>query len=96
MHFDTLTPEYRSFINSPTYKAPAGESWEEVNARAKDFFRDKLTEEGVYMCISHGGLICAMTYYIGMQDAISNCSLVGLKIEQNEPVKIEFAWDLNK
>ena len=49
-------------------------------------------EEGTYMCVSHGGVICALSYHIGLKDLIPNASGVCFKLKGKTPEKIEFVW----
>ncbi|CAG9316568.1 unnamed protein product [Blepharisma stoltei] len=90
-HFDTM-PELQATVNSPTYQAPNGESWVMVKNRAVKFFKEKLAEDGVYLCVSHGGLICTLTIPLGHTDAVSNASIVGIELKNGVPEKVEFSW----
>jgi len=91
-HFDSMTQEMKGLINHPEYHAPKGESWPMVMSRAKSFFADSCSADGVYLCFSHGGLVCALTYYIGLKEALSNCSAVALRLDESEPKEIDFVW----
>ena len=61
-HYDTLPQDRRDLINSPKYIAPNGEGWEQVGKRVLDFYSEKISQDGVHLCVSHGGLICSLTY----------------------------------
>lgn len=90
-HFDTM-PELQNIINSPTYHAPNGESWAMVKRRALNFFEDRITEDGVYMCVTHGGLICTLTIPLGETEMMSNASIAGIVLKEGLPSKVEFLW----
>ena len=64
-HFDT-NPEIGEAINTMKYHAPNGESWEMVKRRFISFFKEKFREKGVYLCYTHGGAICSLTYDLGI------------------------------
>lgn len=93
-HFDTLGDELKLNINSPEYISPNGESWEQVNRRAEDFLREKGTQQGVYMCVSHGGTICRLSYFLGFTDALPNGGVLALRLVEGKPRELEFVWKM--
>jgi hypothetical protein len=42
---------------------------------------------GTYLLFTHGGLICTQSYPLGIKDMISNCSVLGLKVNKNENLR---------
>jgi hypothetical protein len=35
---------------------------------------------GHHLVYTHGGLICALTYALGLQEVVPNCSVVGVEL----------------
>ena len=48
--------------------------------------------------IYNKGVICTLTYELGLKDVVSNCSAVGLELDQDtlEPTGINFHWTYPK
>ena len=90
-HFDTLPEEIRKDINSMDYQAPNGENWRMVSKRAQNFFTEKCAADGLYLCFTHGGLICSLTHPLGLTDVLSNGSAAGIHLEPHE-IKLLFTW----
>ncbi len=54
-----------------------------------NFFKD--LKDGNHLCYTHGGLICALTWYIGSTECPSNCSVTGISLDKNSnPEKMLF------
>lgn len=51
-------------INHIDYVAKDGEGWHDVRKRVIDYMGS--LEDGNYLVYSHGGLMCALTWYIGI------------------------------
>jgi broad specificity phosphatase PhoE len=90
-HFDSMPEELRDEINSMKYQAPKGENWSMVNRRALNFFKEKCEQQGTYVCSTHGGLICTLTYPFGVVDVLPNASIAGLSLAGPQ-MKLEFTW----
>jgi broad specificity phosphatase PhoE len=88
-HFDSMSEEFRNKINSMEYHAPNGESWAMVRRRALKFLQSKGT--GNHFIVSHGGLICTLTYGLGLTDVLPNASVAGLKMDGE--LKLDFTWN---
>lgn len=87
-----MSQEEKKRINSIDYKAPNGESWEDVRVRAKSFLREK--GEGSKLVFTHGGLICSLTYSLGLEDMITCGSCVGVRVDRTgEPKEVVFQWE---
>ncbi len=89
-------------MNSIEYKAPKGESWYDVRNRVQSSFYENLKENGTYLAFTHGGLICSITWDLGLQEVISNCSVIGLQLikhpdmNQLKPSSILFQWNYDE
>ncbi|EAR88600.1 histidine phosphatase family (branch protein 1) (macronuclear) [Tetrahymena thermophila SB210] len=96
IHFDSLSQERKDLINNIEFKAVDGESWHDTRKRAIQFF-GKLPE-GNHLVFTHGGLMCSLTWYLGLQNTLPNGSLVALQLDPktNEPNKIIFDWSYPK
>lgn len=91
-HYDSMTPEQQAIFNEMTYQAPEGESWTMVQSRAKQFIRERCTEQGVYLVFCHGGLICTLTHPFGDKELLSGCSAVGFTVKAGELTDMKFRW----
>lgn len=60
------------------YKPPNGETWPEARQRAIGYMSK--FEPGHHFVMAHGGLICALTYHLGVTSVIPNCSMVCAKM----------------
>ena len=89
-HFDSMSEEMRNMVNSMDYQAPNGESWKMVKRRALKFLETK--EDGNHFCVSHGGLICTLTYDLGFTDVIPNASIAAFSMN-GQKISLEFTWD---
>mmetsp|Transcript_4802 Transcript_4802/g.8959 ORF Transcript_4802/g.8959 Transcript_4802/m.8959 type:complete len:225 (+) Transcript_4802:170-844(+) len=92
-HFDSMPEDRKAQFNQMTYVAPNGEGWLMVRRRVHAFFKEKMKEPGVYICYTHGGLMCSLTYELGLKEVVSNCSVVGLQLDNGVPSKMEFKWE---
>jgi broad specificity phosphatase PhoE len=72
--------------NDMNYVAPGGEGWLMVRRRSQQFFSENLKESGVYLCYTHGGLMCTLTYDLGIKDVLPNCSIVALSLKEADLV----------
>lgn len=87
---------FGSSINDISFKAPNGESWEETKARCLGLL-DTL-DFGNYLMFSHAGLICTLTWDLGIQDVIPTASAIGLSYDKSKR-KIDeklFLWTFPK
>lgn len=91
-HFDTWPQELKDSLNSMGYVAPNGESWLQTRERALHFMKESFKNEGVYLCFTHGGLMCSLSYEFGIKDILPNCSVIALKLEDGKPKDLEFSW----
>mmetsp|Transcript_34117 Transcript_34117/g.39763 ORF Transcript_34117/g.39763 Transcript_34117/m.39763 type:complete len:209 (-) Transcript_34117:108-734(-) len=92
-HFDSLTETEKERFNSLDFVAKEGESWMDVRKRSRAFFAS--LKPGKQLIFTHGGLICANTYDLGLQDNLGNCSCAALKVDdKGVPVDILFKWEL--
>jgi len=73
------------------YQAPQGENWQMVSKRAYKFLNDKCLDDGLYLCVTHGGLICALTYPLGIIDVLPNSSIAGISIT-GDNTEVDFTW----
>lgn len=50
--------------------------------------------EGHHLICTHGGLMCALTYELGLKHVVANCSVVGIELcpEKKELTKLNFIW----
>ena len=64
-------------ISSLKYKPPNGETWPEARQRAIDYFSS--LNEGHYLIGTHGGLMCALTYHLGIKYVLPNCSIISVE-----------------
>ncbi|EGR29434.1 hypothetical protein IMG5_155840 [Ichthyophthirius multifiliis] len=96
IHFDSLSEQRKQLVNNIDFKAIEGESWHDARKRAIQFFQ-KLPL-GNHLVFTHGGLMCSLTWYIGIQDAYPNCSAIAIELdnENSEPKKIIFDWKFPK
>ena len=80
-------------IDNIGYKAPKGESWLEVQARALKFF-ESLSPASTFLIFTHGGLICSLTYDFGYEDVPGCGDVTGVVFnEQTKQIeKVEFQW----
>ncbi|CAD8100270.1 unnamed protein product [Paramecium sonneborni] len=94
--YSMLDQETKDTIFTLQYQAPGGESWVQACERAMQLVKEKCNQNGTYLMFSHGGLICTITYYLGLQNSIGNCSCVGLEYdkEKNEMKQIQFKWEM--
>lgn len=87
-----MSADEKKRINSIDYRAPNGESWDDVRARAKSFLREK--GDGSKLVFTHGGLICSLTFSLGLEDIITCGSCVGLRLDRSgEPKELVFQWE---
>ncbi|CAK78414.1 unnamed protein product (macronuclear) [Paramecium tetraurelia] len=93
--YSMLDQETKDIIFTFQYQAPGGETWQQTQERAMKLIREKCTENGSYLMYSHGGQICSITYNLGLQNSIGNCSCVGLEYDQQkkEMKELLFKWD---
>ena len=93
IHYDSLPQLRKDQINEFSYKAEEGEGWVDVRNRAITFFSE-LDKNGNYLIFAHGGLICSLTWHIGIQDILPNASAVGIELDQitDVPKRIHFKW----
>jgi probable phosphoglycerate mutase len=75
-HYDSLPEEEKKKISSLDYKPPNGETWPQARARAINYF--KTLPEGHHLVSSHGGLICALAYHLGIKHVVPNCSMLSV------------------
>lgn len=90
-HYDSLKPHEKDQINALDYHAPKGESWADVRARASSFFREKHSPAPI-LAFTHGGLICTLTYPLGLTDIITCGSVVALKIDKQTGLAKELLY----
>lgn len=92
-HYDSMPEQQKKIINSLNYKPPGGETWPEARERAMGYLR-KLSP-GHHFVMAHGGLICALTYPLGVKDVIPNCSMVCVELcpEKKDFIELKYRWD---
>ena len=90
-HFDSMPEETKEKINSMDYQAPNGESWDMVKRRVLRFLDEQCKDNGNYLCFTHGGVICTLTYSLGITEVIGNASVVGFKLN-NDSMDLDFTW----
>ena len=93
MHFDSLPKEKNAVINSFEYKAPNGESWSESRTRAMSYLRE--LGPGHHLVVTHGGLICALCFEIGLKHVVPNASLVSVEYspEAKQLKGVSLVWE---
>jgi hypothetical protein len=56
-------------------------------------FLNSLKTPGNYLIFTHGGLICSLTYNLGLKDVIPPCSVVSIGINSNNQTsEVLFKW----
>lgn len=91
--YDLMTEDEQQIIDSIDYQAPDGESWMDVADRAVDFFSE-LKGDSSHLIFTHGGVICSLTYDLGLEDMITCGSVVGIVAdEEGNPESLEFEWE---
>ena len=91
-----MTQEEQNRIDSIDYQAPEGENWFEVSERAIELFDEFEVGEagGSYLVFTHGGLICSLTYDLGLENIITNGSVVGVLADlEGNPEELDFEWE---
>jgi hypothetical protein len=53
--------------------------------------------EGHHLIGSHGGLMCALAYHLGLKYVVSNCSVVSTTLcpKEKELIALNFVWELD-
>ena len=74
------------------YKPPNGETWPLARERAIDYFRT--LGDGHHLISTHGGLMCALMYHLGVQKVVPNCSIISGEFCHNKKdvLKLNFVW----
>ena len=78
VHFDSLPAQEKAVVNSLSYQAPNGENWKEARLRATEYLKE--LKEGHHLIATHGGLMCALTYALGVKHVVPNCSLISVEM----------------
>ncbi|KRX05038.1 hypothetical protein PPERSA_06672 [Pseudocohnilembus persalinus] len=92
LHFDSLPDDRKQLINSIDFQSEGGESWHDVRKRVIKFMSQQ--PDGNHLVYSHGGLMCSLTWYIGLQDTVPNCSAIGMQVDsEGVPQKLHFVWE---
>ena len=54
--------------------------------------------DGHHLIGCHGGLMCALTYHLGVKHVVSNCSVVSVALcpEEKELIKLNFVWEFDQ
>ena len=87
-----MSSDDKKNIDSYDYQAPNGESWVDVRKRAESFFKE--LNNGVSLNFTHGGLICSQTHPQGLEDIVTNGSVIGLRLNNNgEASEIILDWE---
>ncbi len=60
-----MEEEEKRVMSSIEYRAPNGETWVQVKSRVIGYL-DQLGE-GHHLVSTHGGLMCALTYHLGVK-----------------------------
>jgi broad specificity phosphatase PhoE len=96
VYFDNLPDEKKAEFADPKFRAPDGESWEDVKDRAHKFVGS--LSPGKHLVVTHGGWMCSYLYTIGITEMPNNCSAIGIGLKDKEvtPDKIEFYWEYPK
>jgi broad specificity phosphatase PhoE len=89
-----MPEDEKARIDDIAYAAPNGESWKEVADRANTFF-SSLPEESSHMIFTHGGLICSLTFDLGLEDMPSNGDVIGVRYSEEfqEVDELAFHWE---
>jgi broad specificity phosphatase PhoE len=89
----TLTEEYLKVMHSLHYKAPNGENWPEARERAMKYLAS-IAEEGHHLVSTHGGLMCALMYHLGLKEVVPNCSMISAEFSKKDQdfARINFEW----
>lgn len=75
MILNTLSEDYLKIMHSLNYKAPNGEDWPQARQRAIQYLKSIATK-GHHLVSTHGGLLCALLYHLGLKEVVPNCSIV--------------------
>jgi broad specificity phosphatase PhoE len=78
VHFDSLPEAEKKKVNSLEYQAPNGENWKQARQRAIEYLAG--LPAGHHLVFTHGGLMCALTYELGVREVVANCSVVGVEV----------------
>ena len=89
----TLPEEYLKVMHSLHYKAPNGENWPEARERAMKYLAS-IAEEGHHLVSTHGGLMCALMYHLGLKEVVPNCSMISAEFSKKDQdfARINFEW----
>jgi broad specificity phosphatase PhoE len=92
VHFDSLPEEKKKVINSLEYQPPNGENWTQARERAMEYLRE-LTP-GHHLIYTHGGLMCSLTFNIGIKEVVPNCSVLSVEMcpQSKELSQVNFKW----
>lgn len=93
VHFDSLPPEEKAKVNTLSYCAPNGENWVQVKQRAMEYLGG--LQEGQHLVCTHGGLMCSLTYDLGVKYVVSNCSVISVELcpSKLELCGVNFVWE---
>jgi hypothetical protein len=88
-----LPAEQKAIVNSLNYVAPNGESWLQAKERAMSYLSQ--LGEGQHLVGVHGGLMCALTFHLGLKHVVPNCSVVGVSLcpLTKELTDLNFVWE---
>ena len=91
--YDTMSLADKTRIDSYEYKAPNGESWKDVRHRFVEFVQGSTARS--LMVFTHGGLICSLTFELGLENVVRPGSVLAVKFEEINPgsLKVEFVWE---
>jgi hypothetical protein len=51
--------------------------------------------EGQHLVCTHGGLMCALTFDLGVKHVVNNCSVISVALcpEKRALVSVNFVWE---
>lgn len=92
VHFDSLPEEQKKRVNSFDYQAPNGENWKEARQRAMEYLSQLAA--GHHLVYTHGGLMCTLTYELGLKEVVPNCSVVAVEMnpQKRQLERLHFKW----
>lgn len=91
--YDLMTDQEKAIIDDIGYQAPNGESWKQVSDRAIEFMGEQPPNSS-HIVFTHGGLICSLTYDLGLEDIITCGSCVGVVTDQEGVLEdVVFEWE---
>jgi broad specificity phosphatase PhoE len=64
------------------YHAPKGENWGQARERAIAYLSE--LKEGHHLVYTHGGLMCALAYHLGVKEVVPNCSVVAVALHPSK------------